>query len=67
MRETASPLTPLSLQSGLFGWFTDGTPEARLALLAASLGWMLDGLDITLYALVLGAIGLPETRGRKLI
>src|SRR2546422_4708822 len=48
--------TASSLRPGLFGWFRDGTPEARRVLLAAGLGWMLDGFDIMLYALVLGAL-----------
>src|SRR5262245_50627334 len=39
-----------------FGWFRNGTPEARRTLLAAALGWMLDGFDIMLYALVLGVM-----------
>jgi MFS family permease len=37
----------------LFGWWRDGTPEARRALVAAWLGWMLDAFDVMLYALVL--------------
>jgi MFS family permease len=40
----------------LFGWWKDGSPEARRALIAASLGWMLDSFDVMLYALVLAAI-----------
>ena len=53
---TSSPQTASTLRPGLFGWFREGTPEARRALLAAALGWMLDGFDIMLYALVLGAM-----------
>ena len=40
----------------LFGWWRDGTPEARRALVAAWLGWMLDAFDVMLYALVLKSI-----------
>jgi MFS family permease len=43
-------------QSGLFGWYHQGTPAARKGLWAAALGWMLDGFDVMLYALVLGAL-----------
>jgi MFS family permease len=43
-------------QSGLFGWYQQGTPAARRGLWAAALGWMLDGFDVMLYALVLGAL-----------
>ena len=53
---TSSVQTAPTLGSGLFGWFREGTPEARRALLAAGLGWMLDGFDIMLYALVLGTM-----------
>jgi MFS family permease len=45
--------------SGLFGWWRQGTPEARRALVAAGLGWMLDSFDVMLYALVLAAI-IPD-------
>lgn len=41
---------------GLFGWWGQGTPEARRALIAAALGWMLDSFDVMLYALVLTSI-----------
>jgi MFS family permease len=44
---------------GLFGWWREGTPEARKALIAAALGWMLDSFDVMLYALVLASI-MPE-------
>ena len=40
----------------LFGWWREGTPEARRALIAAWLGWMLDAFDVMLYALVLKSI-----------
>jgi putative sialic acid transporter len=43
----------------LFGWWREGTPEAKRALIAAWLGWMLDAFDVMLYALVLKAI-IPE-------
>jgi MFS family permease len=48
--------SPDASASGLFGWFTAGTPAARKGLVAASLGWMLDGFDVMLYALVIGAL-----------
>jgi len=55
--KAASPMeTTSSVGASLFGWFRDGTRDARRALLAAGLGWMLDGFDIMLYALVLGAM-----------
>ena len=43
-------------RAGLFGWWQQGTPEARKALIAAALGWMLDSFDVMLYALVLTSI-----------
>jgi MFS family permease len=43
-------------RSGLFGWWHDGSPQARRALVAAALGWMLDSFDVMLYALVLTSI-----------
>jgi MFS family permease len=42
--------------AGLFGWWRDGTPDARRALVAAGLGWMLDAFDVTLFAMVLPAV-----------
>ncbi|OFW08158.1 MAG: MFS transporter [Acidobacteria bacterium RIFCSPLOWO2_02_FULL_67_36] len=42
--------------NALFGWWREGTPDARRALVAASLGWMLDSFDVMLYALVLASI-----------
>jgi MFS family permease len=42
--------------TGLFSWWSAGTPEARRALIAAALGWMLDAFDVMLYALLLTAI-----------
>jgi MFS family permease len=41
---------------GLFGWWREGSPEARRALIAAGLGWMLDAFDVMLYALLLTSI-----------
>lgn len=41
---------------GLFGWWREGTPQARRALAAGFLGWMLDSFDVMLYALVLAAL-----------
>ncbi|MEW5980739.1 MAG: MFS transporter [Acidobacteriota bacterium] len=41
---------------GMFGWWREGTPEARRALAAGFLGWMLDSFDVMLYALVLAAL-----------
>jgi MFS family permease len=39
-----------------FGWWNEGTPEARRALIASALGWMLDAFDVMLYALVVKPI-----------
>jgi MFS family permease len=47
---------PTAGRSGPFGWWSDGTPDARRALLAAGLGWMLDAFDVMLYALLLPSI-----------
>jgi putative sialic acid transporter len=47
------------MRERLFGWWRDGTPEAKRALIAAWLGWMLDAFDVMLYALVLKAI-IPD-------
>jgi MFS family permease len=44
---------------GLFGWWHEGTPEAKRALIAGALGWMLDSFDVMLYALVLTSI-MPD-------
>lgn len=44
---------------GLFGWWHEGTPEAKRALIASALGWMLDSFDVMLYALVLRSI-MPD-------
>jgi MFS family permease len=49
-------LLALAPGTGLFGWWRDGSPDARRALVAASLGWMLDAFDVMLYALVVTAI-----------
>jgi len=49
---------------GLFGWWRQGTPEARRALIAAALGWMLDSFDVMLYALVLTPIMADLSIGR---
>ena len=52
-------LRSLRLQGSLpafFGWWRDGTPDARRALIAAALGWMLDAFDVMLYALLLTSI-----------
>ena len=43
-------------RSGLFGWWSDGTTDARRALIAAALGWMLDAFDVMMYALLLPSI-----------
>jgi MFS family permease len=40
----------------LFGWWREGTPQARRALLAAGMGWMLDAFDVTLFAMTLPAL-----------
>jgi MFS family permease len=56
MNVTSRIASPEVAQSGLFGWYHQGTPAARKGLWAAALGWMLDGFDVMLYALVLGAL-----------
>jgi len=56
MTTRPAPLPPLSAGPSLFGWWSEGTPEARRALIAAALGWMLDAFDVMLYALLLAAI-----------
>ena len=43
-------------RSGLFGWWSEGTTDARRALIAAALGWMLDAFDVMMYALLLPSI-----------
>ena len=43
-------------RSSLFGWWSDGTTDARRALIAAALGWMLDAFDVMMYALLLPSI-----------
>ena len=54
-------------QTGLFGWWREGTPDAQRALVAATLGWMLDAFDVTLFAMALPAIrvslGLTASAG----
>jgi MFS family permease len=51
--------------SGLFGWWSAGSLQARRALVAATLGWMLDAFDVTLFAMTLPAmrasLGLSAT------
>ena len=47
---------PHGVRPGFFGWWRDGTPDARRALIAAALGWMLDAFDVMLYALLLTSI-----------
>jgi MFS family permease len=51
-----SAARPAVRGAGLFGWWGDGTPDARRALIAAGLGWMLDAFDVMLYALLLPSI-----------
>ena len=46
-------MTSSRAEGGLFGWWQEGTPEARKALIAASLGWMLDAFDVMLFAMVI--------------
>ena len=57
-RMTSVPPAPAvaSARPGFFGWWHDGTPDAKRALVAAGLGWMLDAFDVMLYALLLTAI-----------
>jgi MFS family permease len=42
--------------NGLFGWWREGSPQARTALVAAGMGWMLDAFDVTLFAMTLPAL-----------
>ena len=35
--------------TGFFGWWREGTRDAKRALIAAALGWMLDAFDVMLY------------------
>ncbi len=54
----------------MFGWWKEGTPQARKALIASGLGWMLDGFDVTLFAMALPALradlGLTAAEGGAL-
>ena len=45
-----------SSASGLLGWWSAGSVQARRALVAATLGWMLDAFDVTLFAMTLPAV-----------
>ncbi len=47
---------PAAVRPRFFGWWSDGTPDAKRALIAAALGWMLDAFDVMLYALLLTSI-----------
>ena len=47
---------PGRTHTGLFGWWREGSIDARRALIAAGLGWMLDAFDVMMYALLLPAI-----------
>jgi MFS family permease len=47
---------PGRAHTGLFGWWREGSIDARRALIAAGLGWMLDAFDVMMYALLLPAI-----------
>jgi MFS family permease len=51
-----SVAVPSAAQPGLFGWWREGSIDARRALIAAALGWMLDAFDVMMYALLLPAI-----------
>ena len=55
---TSVPVAPAVAiaRPGFFGWWHDGTPDAKRALVAAGLGWMLDAFDVMLYALLLTSI-----------
>ena len=48
--------SPSASPAGLFGWWREGTDDARRALVAAGLGWMLDAFDVMLYGLLLPTI-----------
>ena len=58
-RAAGAPPAVRVTPTGFFGWWHQGTPEARRALVAAALGWMLDSFDVMLYALVLASI-MPD-------
>ena len=47
---------PQTAHGGLFGWWREGTPQARTALIAAGMGWLLDAFDVTLFAMTLPAL-----------
>lgn len=53
---TAAVLDEPSPAAGLFGWWKEGTLEARRALIAASLGWALDAFDVMLFSLTLASV-----------
>ena len=42
--------------SGMFGFWSAASPDARRSLVAAAMGWMLDAFDVMLYALVLASL-----------
>ena len=48
--------TATAADTGFFGWWNEGTRDAKRALIAAALGWMLDAFDVMLYALLLTSI-----------
>jgi len=48
--------TVAGADTGFFGWWNEGTRDAKRALIAAALGWMLDAFDVMLYALLLTSI-----------
>ena len=56
MTQSPSVPAPAMVRPRFFGWWSDGTPDAKRALIAAALGWMLDAFDVMLYALVLTPI-----------
>ena len=53
---SGAPMTVAAADSGFFGWWNEGTRDAKRALIAAALGWMLDAFDVMLYALLLTSI-----------
>src|SRR4051812_47983167 len=56
--------------SGLFGWWRDGTLAGKRAFIAASMAWGLDAFDVMLFSLtlpeVIKELGLTKTQAGAL-
>jgi MFS family permease len=56
--------------SGLFGWWREGTAEGKRAFVAASMAWGLDAFDVMLFSLtlpdVIRDLGLTKTQAGAL-